>query len=917
MVLRRKVFEIVGREEELASLQAFIDDGQAGPAALVLEGEAGIGKSTLWLAGVEHARARSMRVLSSRPTEAERGLAHVGLGDLFEGVNDDLLHALTAPRRRAFEVALLLKDGAADVLDPRALGIATRSVLELLAADMSVLVAIDDLQWLDPASAGALAFASRRISGGHPVLLLLARRIADRAQPSALEQALGAERVRRLPVGPLSIGALHRILRDRFGRPFGRQTLLRIHERSGGNPFFALELARVLDPDVGPAQQLAIPETLEELVRARIFRLPASARKALALASAVGTTSESLLQRAGVAADALDPAIVAHIIERENGVIRFAHPLLASILYRDLGKERWSVHGLIAEIVEDPLLRARHLALSREAPDTVVAAVLDNAVKLAADRGASAVAAELSEHALRLTPLDSLDERHRRALAAARAHQVAGEWTRARTIATDLVAGAEIGPIRAEALVLLAELETVDRAVALLEEALVEAAAQPALQSTIHTRLAWASRFKSGYVPALEHARAGLQLARDLHDETLRERAHVVQAILGWFVGDPEAPQLTAAELPARAHDFTAAVGGEQLVQEATLAVVNTLATSLRRDEARALLDHDYREWRVRDEPRSARALWGLSWVEFWAGRWELAAAHAAQAYEISIQYGIEVPQDHLPIAIVAVHRGQLELARQHSERALELADVQLGLRPPQHLAILGLVAQWGGDMSTGAQLLAKADRQATRLQWGEPTIRWWTGDYVEVLLELGQIDDAVQVTDTWAADATRLRRDWVLAHVARCRGLIAAGRGNIDEALALLERAVVLHEAVGDPFGHARALLALGVVRRRDRQKRHARNAIEAALAEFETVGASGWRAKARAELGRIGGRSQAEGLTEAELRVAELVADGRTNREVAAALFLGERTVSSHLTHIYAKLGVRSRTELARRLQ
>ena len=391
----------------------------------------------------------------------------------------------------------------------------------------------------------------------------------------------------------------------------------------------------------------------------------------------------------------------------------------------------------------------------------------------------------------------------------------------------------------------------------------------------------------------------------------LRARAHIVQAILGWIVGDAEAPQLAA-----RADDFAIALGGERLVQEATLAVVNTLASSFRRDEARALLEHEEREWRERDEPRSARALWGLAWVEFWAGRWELAAAHAARAHDISIQYGLEVPQDHLPIALIAVHRGQLELAREHSERALELAEEQFALHPPQHMAILGLVALWSGDASRAAVWLGKADQQAAALGWGEPSIRWWSADYAEVLLELGRIDDAVRVLDVWEADAARLGREWVLAHVLRCRGLVAAARGDVEQALALLEQAVAQHEAVADPFGRARALLALGVVRRRGRQKRAAREAIEAALEGLESVGASGWVAKARGELGRIAGRRRQEGLTAAERRVATLVAEGRTNREVAAALFLGERTVASHLTHIYAKLGVRSRTELARRL-
>jgi DNA-binding CsgD family transcriptional regulator len=152
---------------------------------------------------------------------------------------------------------------------------------------------------------------------------------------------------------------------------------------------------------------------------------------------------------------------------------------------------------------------------------------------------------------------------------------------------------------------------------------------------------------------------------------------------------------------------------------------------------------------------------------------------------------------------------------------------------------------------------------------------------------------------------------------VTRCRGLVAPARGDVEQALALLAQAAAEHEAVGDPFGHARALLALGIARRRGRQKRPAREAIEAARERFEAIGASGWAARARVELGRVGGRTREEGLTAAERRVAALVAEGRTNREIAAALFLGERTVASHLTHIYAKLGVRSRTELAGKVQ
>ena len=899
---------IVGREQELASLRDFVARTEQGTAALVLEGEAGIGKSTLWLAGVDSAREQGFRVLSSRPAEAERGLAHAGLGDLFEGVLDDVLPALTPPRRRALDVALLVEEASGDAVDRRALDVAVRDALQLLGEREPLLLAVDDVQWLDASTSSALAFALRRLTADR-VRVLLARRLVDGERPSEIEQALDPQRV---PVGPLSVGALHGFLRDRLGRSFARQTLLRIHEQSGGNPFFALELARVLGKDVDPTQPLPVPETIEDLVRTRISGIPAETREALAFAAALGAPSESLLERAGVAPDALVPALEAHVIERDNGTIRFTHPLLSSILYQDLGEERDGVHARIADIVEDPLLRARHLALSRHVPDAEVAGVLDAAASAAGDRGAWAVAAELAEQAVRLTPADEPGEGHRRALAAARAHHAAGEWTRAHSIANELLAGTDLGAFRADVLILLAELESVDRATDLLEEALREAASRPDLQSLIQTRLAWAARFRIGFAKALGHARAALVLADELDDDALRIHALNTLTGLGSMAGDAESPAHAK-----RAQDLALALGDAGLLKEAIDAVGDVLLTARKIDAVRVVMEREYGEWHDRDELYSAAALWSLAWVEFWGGRWELAAEYAARAHDIRVQYGIEIPQHLLPMAIVAVHRGELEDARELSERALGLADDQLRLRPPVHLAVLGLVALGSGDLSAAAMSFDKADRRAAALGWREPVNRWWSADHVEVLLELGRIDDAVAVLDVWEADAARLGRDWVLAHAIRCRGLVAAAQGDVDHAALLLQEAVAKHDEVGDPFGRARALLALGIVRRRARQKRAARDAIVAALAGFEELGAATWVEKANAELGRIGGRTREEGLTPAERRVATLVAEGRTNREVAAALFLGERTVASHLTHIYAKLGVRSRTELARKVQ
>jgi len=901
--------EIVGREEELASVRAFIDGAHDAPAALVLEGEAGIGKSTLWLAGVEHARAQGLRVLLSRPAEAERSLAHTGLGDFFADVLGDVLPALPRPRRRALEIALLLEEAADDEgVDHRAVSVAVRDALELLGNRTPLVIAVDDVQWLDLSSSSALAFALRRLASSH-VLLLVTRRVTAAADRSELERGLPPERLSRVPVGPLSAGAIHRLLHDRLGRSFPRQTLLRIHERSGGNPFFALELARVVRVDSDPLEPLRVPETLDELVRGRLAGLPASTRDALALAAALGTPSVSLLESAGVAADELEPAAAAHVIDREDGTIRFTHPLLSSVLYRDLGEQRSRVHRRIAAVLDDPIARARHLALASDSPVAEIAQEVEDVAGLAAGRGASAMAAELAEHALRLTPPDQSDDRHRRALAAARAQRAAGEWIRAKTIASDLLAESEIGPLRAEALFLLAELESLDPAVELLEEALREARSRPSLQARILCRLAWAVRFEQGFVRGLAHAHAALELADHVDDDALRVDALQILTFLGRAVGDPD-----IAAYAERAHALGTASGDPVLQRKALGMRMIVLGTQRDVDVMRPLLEREYEAWQDRDEPAAASLLYELAYVELWAGRWELAAEYAACSLEIALQYGLEVPWYHVPVAVIAAHRGELDVARGHSERALGLGEEQFGRHTPVHLGTLGVVAFQAGDLDAAVAWFDESEATTTRLGWREAAQRWWVADHVETLLELGRLDDAVRVLDDWEADARWLGRPWVLAHVVRCRGLIAAAQGTVEEATALLEDAVLQHAEFRDKFGEARALLALGVVRRRARQKRGAREAIEAALRSFEELGAATWIEKARAELGRIGGRTRSEGLTAAERRVAALVAEGHTNREVAAALFLGERTVETHLSHVYAKLGVRSRAELAR---
>ena len=902
---------IAGRDEELARAYAFLERSTSAPRALVLEGEAGIGKTTLWLAAAERARECGVRVLSSRPAEAERGLAFAGIGDLVEGVLDDVLALLTPPRRHALEVALLVEE-ATEPVDPRALGLAVRGVLETRAAEGPLAVAIDDVQWLDRSSADALSFALRRLE--RPLVVLLARRLAPEIDPSGLERALAPDAVERLEVGPLSVGAIQTLLRERLERVFTRPLLLRIHETSGGNPFYALELARALGSEVDPTQPLPVPESLEGLLHARIDALPEPARGALGLVSALGEADVRILRETGGGDAALEPALTAGVVEWSGSRIRFTHPLLASAVYRGLSvSARRHIHRALAEAVPDPVERTRHLARSADGPAAGIAAAADEAAERAAARGALAASVELREHALRLTPPEALEDVHRRTIAAARAYFATADAVRARRLADDLLGRTPSGTLRADVLVLLSDLALGDRdAIALRREALREAEEDPARQARIQQWLGWGVRFSEGENAAERHARASLELAERLDDDALRAGGLAAVSVSRLHQAKPD-----ALSLGERAYALACAIGDAELLMRITLSFSSSLLWINHLDRARALLEPLYLEWFERDEDVAAQIVWRLGLVEFAAGRLPLAAEHVRRAREIDLQHGElgDNAQAAWAVALVAAHRGELEAARELAEHGLALTERQPRLVAPLEAA-LGLVALRNGDARRAVDHFSTAEDANRALGSLEPNVARWRADYVEALLELERIDEAVALVEPWEAEGMRLGRASVVAQATRCRGLIAAARGDVDQALALLERAALEHDEAGDPLGRARAVLALGIARRRARQKRGAREAIEQALAIFEECGAGGWAESARAELGRIGGRRREEGLTAAERRVAALVAEGRTNREVAAALYLGERTVETHLSHIYAKLGVRSRTELARRL-
>jgi len=897
--------EIIGRAGELAAVEAFLARPVDGMRALVLEGEPGIGKSVLWQAGVALAGERPFVVLTSRPAEAERTLPNVVLGDLFSNAGPDALAALPAPRRHAFNVALLREEPGAGS-DPQALGNAILSLLQMFAAGQPLVIAIDDDQWVDSSSAVTLQFALRR-SLSLPILLLLSRRSGQQA--SAMEAALDPAEIRRLNVGPLSVGAIQLLLRRRLGVGFAKPTLVRILEVSDGNPFYALELARAIlaHPARDATGPLAVPPNLEHLVRARLEALDAPTWQALLLVAAHGRVPVTLLRALGVTREMLDRAGGSDVLETRSEVVSFTHPLLASAVYQGAtGEDRRAAHRLLATAFDDPVDRGRHLALGTDEPDEALAAALEAAVATARDRVMPVAAAELAEHSLRLTPLDAVADRDRRSTLAARAHWEAGEGSRARAIATDLLARAPGGRRRAEALYLGAYFEDVNTALVLLEQALTHASGAPGLQAAIHAGLANAGSATRGRNWAERHARAALRLADRLDDDSLRSYALATVATLRFESGDPQA--IAAAE---RAYRLAVQTGDPRQVRRAAWAVGYILTWSGMTSQARDWLERQVRDWGDRDEQTRANSHFLLAFVEIWSGRWDIAREHAAQAREFDTQVDFDAP---VAEALIALNRGEFALARDLSRDVSSHVHDELW---PLLVVVLAICDAWTGDAMAAAVNFERAEHLADARGWDDSALRWWRAEFVEALLQLGRTDDADRLVAVWEAAARRAGRERVLALVVRCLGLIAAAHGDLSDAIALLETAVDRHEAVDDPFARARALLALGTVRRRARQKRSAREALQSALAAFDVLGAASWAVAARAELARIGGRERIEGLSPSELRVAGLVAEGHTNREIASELFLGERTVASHLTHVYAKLGIRSRTELTRRMR
>src|SRR5436190_7334941 len=381
-----------GRQAELARISSFLDAVPAGPEALILGVDAGIGKSALWLDTLAQARALSYRALSSRPTESEAKLSFAALGDLLDGVVDEALDALPSPQRSALEVALLRAEAAASPPDRRTLSAGFLGALMALATAGPLLLAIDDAQWVDLPSARVLEFAIRRLHDVPIGILITSRDVENDPLPLGLDRAFPGERIHRLLVGPITQAATRDLLHSELSTRLPRSVLLQIHATAAGNPFLALELGRALlrrGIDREPGSSLPVPSTLVDLVADRLPGLTDPVRQVLLVTAAASQPTASLVAQAIGGTEApqdIEAALDDGVIEDSAGRIRPAHPLLATVQYSvSPGPERREAHRRLAAVVIDPEERARHLSLSSERPDERVAAQLEAASRHASD----------------------------------------------------------------------------------------------------------------------------------------------------------------------------------------------------------------------------------------------------------------------------------------------------------------------------------------------------------------------------------------------------------------------------------------------------------------------------------------------------------------------------------------------------
>jgi DNA-binding CsgD family transcriptional regulator len=904
---------LLGRDAERARIAALLEAVRASRSgALVVKGKPGIGKTAL----LEDAReqATDMHVLTARGVETESNLPFAGLHQLTRSVLH-LIGRLPSPQADGLRGALGLADTGRG--DRFLISAACLTLLSELAEDGPVLCLVDDAHWLDTPSSDSLLFVARRL-GAEGIAMVFAARETD-------DIHFEAPGVPGVELGPLDVRSAAELVTRHAGGAIAPPVQDFLVEQSRGNALALVELPVGLS-HAQLAGEEPLPETLpltqdvQRLFLERMDRLPEPTQLLLLVVAADDSGRLSTIVRAaerlGVPEDALVPAEQAGVVSVRGTSLELRHPLVRSAVYqRATSAERRAVHQALAESLDlevEQDQRAWHLAAAAPGPDARVADELAAAAERASQRSGHAAAATAFERAAHL----SVDDQSKgvRLVAAATAAWDAGQPNRALGRLT------EAGPIVADPRT-RAQLEHVRGVVQFRCGGLLEAfdtlVSGSVIAASMDLRKALEMLFDAAHAAATAgdyervaecgHRAAALPVTRDDVDGVLVE----LLIGIGSLQRGESAQELSRVlDAIALGHQFDEsrwlvwASGGAQFVGDRTLA-----AALLRRavSSARASGKRE----------RLASALMSFVLDGLVQGRHSVLG-EASEGLTLTREAGLE----NLTTVFLATHawfaavRGQREECSAYAAEASERARTS-------GAGLAAALSQWArsiADLTTGqpAQAAARLDAmRAAPAGAGHPYIGLLSSpDLVEACIRTGERQRADTAIAALQGFAESDGPGWARALAARCQALVARG----DEADREFERALSLHAEADRPFDRARTALLYGEFLRRERRRIDARAQLRAALELFEQLGAAAWAHRAHVELRASGesARKRESGtfdeLTPQELQIARFVAEGLSNKEVAARLFLSPRTIEYHLRHVFTKLGITSRTQLAR---
>jgi DNA-binding CsgD family transcriptional regulator len=910
------------RTDDWGRICEFVISARQHPAAMLIEGEAGSGKSTLWQAGVKAAEHAGHQILRSEPSSGESDLSFAGLSDLLVGVLPEVSDTIPAPQLEALEIALLLRPAADHSPTLHAVGLAVLAAIQACVTQRPVLIAIDDGHWMDQGSVGALTYALRRLRTGRVSLLVTARG-DDTADPFAAETPPHIHRTRELVgalpaadavvLGPLNETQIQRLLPP----DLGPADIQRVTQRSGGNPFWARQLATSLQNDDESVPQLALV-----LSRRLMASLSAEAGEALAVVSAAGRLSvtDALSILDGVVDDpaaALDAAVTSNVLVESGNRLSPAHPLIGAATVAALPPvRRQQLYRRLASHTDNPERHAHFVVLAAGAePDQHAAAALDAAAAAAAGRAAIAAAGEFASQAVLCTPASDGYRLDRRRIRAAELQHAAGAFVSALAHLEDLA-------------IWQLPIDELERVLPLLASLLIR---------------------QRGAEPARDVVRRAIQAAGD----DPRRKVLALSLAADADYGDPLGRRAAAEEAIRYASE--AQLEGSALHRALRQLVQIKLDAGEGLDPhllARAeRLEADLDIAGVFDSADAYRAIL-CKYVEDVDGSRAACMRCLARADEEG---------DDTSTAAFNVHLASIEmLAGNHGAARMALeaaAGVEWGARPPAAMVLIQcqlLVAagdldsamslvntqvpdedqtperwRWAGYYIRGLVFALRADAPAAIEQWErflfasegrgvrEPGARIWVdSSLAELYVAVGRLDDARAISQRLRTLGVRLGRPTLEGMADRIDALVLSETGDAVGAVAAATRAVSAHEGAPLPLELVRSLLTLGRIERRQKARRSAREALTTAKTVVAAVGHAPLEAAVDEELSRVSAARSADDLTTTEGKVAELIARGATNREAAAILFVSVRTIETHVASIYRKLGVRTRAELRRRL-